>query len=139
VNTTTQVPRIGIGVIILREGLVLLGRRTGSHGAGTWALPGGHLEFEESIEECARRETLEETGLRLLSVSHAAFTNDIMKSEGKHYVTLFVKAVAEPGEPQILEPHKCQEWAWFPWSRLPSALFLPLHNLLAQGYNPGAA
>ncbi|MEO7108781.1 MAG: NUDIX domain-containing protein [Rhodoferax sp.] len=36
---------VGIGVIIVRHGLVLLGQRIGSHGAGTWALPGGHLEF----------------------------------------------------------------------------------------------
>ena len=56
-------PRVGIGVIVMRNGLVLLGERIGAHGAGTWALPGGHLEFGESVEQCARREVWEETGL----------------------------------------------------------------------------
>jgi 8-oxo-dGTP diphosphatase len=128
---------VGVGVVIVRDGQVLLGKRMGSHGAGTWALPGGHLEFGETPEACARRETLEETGLRLRSVVPAAYTNDIMQAEGMHYVTLFVQAVPEPGEPQVLEPLKCEQWTWCDWSRLPSPLFLPLENLVAQGYVPG--
>ena len=66
--------RVGVGVIVVRGGLVLLGQRLGSHGAGTWALPGGNLEFGESVEACARRELLEETGLHLTSVRPAPFS-----------------------------------------------------------------
>jgi len=57
---------------------------------GTWALPGGHLEFNESIEACAEREVLEETGLNVGHFRFLTATNDIMLAEGKHYVTLFV-------------------------------------------------
>src|SRR5205085_103309 len=49
-------PAVGVSVILLRGGLVLLGQRLASHGAGTWQFPGGHLEFGEAIEDCARRE-----------------------------------------------------------------------------------
>lgn len=38
-------PRIGVGVLIFRDGKLLLGKRRGSHGAGDWSAPGGHLEF----------------------------------------------------------------------------------------------
>ncbi|WP_134596929.1 NUDIX domain-containing protein, partial [Pseudomonas aeruginosa] len=38
-------PQVGVGVLILRDGKVLLGRRKGSHGAGCWSAPGGHLEL----------------------------------------------------------------------------------------------
>jgi len=118
---------------------VLLGKRKGSHGAGTWALPGGHLEFGESVDDCARLETEEETGLRLKSIKPGPYTNDVMASEVKHYVTVYVQAIPEAGEPQILEPEKCDGWAWFRWAELPENLFLPLKNLLNQGFSPNEA
>ncbi|KAF6793786.1 Nudix hydrolase 1, partial [Colletotrichum musicola] len=55
-------PRVGVAAIIQRkDGRVVVGKRQSSHGAGTWQLPGGHLEFGESFFDCAARETLEET------------------------------------------------------------------------------
>ena len=128
-------PRVGVGAIIVRQGQVLLGLRKGSHGSGTWALVGGHLEFGESVEQCARREVLEETGLEIQSLSHGTYSNDVF--EGKHYVTLFVVARSEAGEPRVLEPEKCVEWKWFRWSELPEPLFQPLASIHGAGYVPG--
>ena len=51
-------PLIGVAVIVIKENRVLLGKRKNSHDSGTWAFPGGHLEFKESIKDCARREVL---------------------------------------------------------------------------------
>ena len=49
-------PLIGLGVIIVNPAdKILLGLRKGSHGAGEWSLPGGHLEWNESFEECSRK------------------------------------------------------------------------------------
>jgi 8-oxo-dGTP diphosphatase len=132
-------PQVGVGVIIVRDGLVLLGERIGSHGAGTWALPGGHLEFGESIENCARRETEEETGLILCQITQAPYTNDVMPAEDKHYVTVFVQARALTGEAKLLEPNKCRGWKWFNWSALPENLFKPLKTLVEHGYVPDIA
>lgn len=124
--------RVGVAAVILREGRILLGERIGAHGANTWATPGGHLEFGESIEECAERETLEETGLSVSSFKKLAFTNDVFEKEGKHYVTLFVVASCPEGEPQVVEPDKCKQWQWFELDKLPDPLFLPLTNLLKE-------
>ena len=133
---TEDRPRIGIGVIVCRDGKVLVGKRKSSHGAGSWAFPGGHLEFGESIFDCAIREVKEETGLTVTNLVNGPYTNDIFLKEAKHYVTIFVLADCEEGEARILEPEKCEEWGWFPWNALPLPRFLSLQNLLEQGYRP---
>ena len=58
-------PKVGVGVAVFQEGRILLGKRKGAHGDGEWGFPGGHLELGETVEECARRELFEETGMQV--------------------------------------------------------------------------
>ncbi len=51
------------GVVLLRGDRVLWVRRAGEPFRGAWSLPSGFLEWDESIRDCAIRETLEETGI----------------------------------------------------------------------------
>jgi 8-oxo-dGTP diphosphatase len=44
-----NLPKVGIGVVVVKEGKILLGKRKGSHGNGEYAGPGGHLEYLESF------------------------------------------------------------------------------------------
>lgn len=125
---------VGVGVVIRRDGKLLLGKRRGSHGAATWGLPGGHLDPGETIEECARRETAEETGLQIASTANIGFTNDIFEAENRQYVTLFVEAVDPGGTPQLLEPDKCESWEWFSPDQLPEDLFIPFQSFVSQGH-----
>ena len=136
---SAQAPKVGVGVIVMRDGLVLLGQRQGSHGAGTWALPGGHLEFGETVAQCAIREVREETGLDIHLLSPAPYTNDVLAEEGLHYVTLFVVGISAQGEPKLMEPSKCLAWRWFRWSEMPNPLFQPLQTLLRSGFVPQSA
>lgn len=126
-------PKVGVSVLLMREdGKILLGLRQNAHGAGTWGLPGGHLEFGESFAACAAREILEETGLELLNVGMYSITNDTFETENKHYVTIFMISNQFVGEVQLLEPEYCACWQWFDTDELPENLFLPLQNLLAM-------
>ena len=133
---TDSRPLIGVGVLVVRDGRVLLGERRGAHGAGSWAPPGGHLEFGESVEACARREVREETGLEIIDVREAPYTSDVFEVEHKHYITLFVTARATAGEPELREPLKCVRWSWHYWAELPRPLFAPLATLHARGFVP---
>jgi 8-oxo-dGTP diphosphatase len=125
---------VGVGVLVIRNGKVLLGRRRGSHGAGTWSAPGGRLEYGESVEDCARRELLEEAGLELGAATLGPYTNDVFAEVQEHYLTLFVLAGQTRGEPRNLEPHKCDGWSWFGWDEWPAPLFAPLQSLRGMGF-----
>lgn len=127
-----RVVRVGVGVIVTRDRRLLVGERVGSHGAGTWALPGGHLEYGETPESCARREVLEETGLTLGALTPVSFTSDVFEKEQRHYVTLFVQAEAAAGEARVMEPDKCRRWVWCRWEDLRSPAFRPLFAPLAS-------
>lgn len=70
-----------MGVIIIKDGKVLFGQRLNDHGAGSWSVPGGHLERNETWEDCGKRETKEETGLEIANLRFVAATNDIFKRE----------------------------------------------------------
>ena len=129
-------PRVGVAVIIEEQGRVLLIQRKGAHGAGSWSTPGGHLEFGESPEECAIRETQEEVGIEIGNVSFVTVTNDIFKESGKHYITLWMQADHLSGKPRIAAEFEVAEVGWFNWESLPSPLFIPLENLINQNSYP---
>ena len=77
-----QRPKVGVGVLVVSGSSVLLGKRRGSAGAGTWATPGGHLEFGESWAQCAVREVQEETGLTVTDVRLGMVLNVVDEPTG---------------------------------------------------------
>ena len=111
---------------------LLLGKRISAHSENSWQFPGGHLEFGETVEACARREVDEEAGICIRNISPCGYTNDVFIDAGKHYVTLFVSSDYDGGELTVMEPHKCEQWRWFHWQKLPEPLFLPIRNFLKQ-------
>lgn len=144
-------PLVGVGVAVTcaadpkLRGKFLVGSRKGSHGAGSFAFPGGHLEHGETWAACAARELAEEAGLELEGTrfDHVATTNDLMVG-GLHYVTIFmhvdVPAAVLP-RLQNLEPDKCDGWLWLSPEELRvmhrAQLFTSLHNFLNQATTRG--
>ena len=64
-HVTWRNPRMVVGTLPVESGRVFLARRAIEPGAGLWTYPGGYLEVGEAAQEGARRETEEETELRV--------------------------------------------------------------------------
>lgn len=128
----TKRPKVGIGVMILKDGKVLLAKRRGSHGAGEYAFPGGHLEYMESFENCARRETREECGIEIQDIRFQFLAN-VVTYAPKHYVHIGLVAEWKQGEPEVLEPEKADHWDWYALNALPEPLFA-LCQLACESY-----
>ena len=131
--TDTKNVRVGVGCWCFNpKGQLLLGQRLSSHGFGTWAPPGGKLEFGEDLQKCAARELQEETGIVVGANQFRQIfvTNDVFP--GDHYITLHYVVTGVSAKPQLMEHKKCAGWLWFDLDKLPTNLFLSAQNLLNQ-------
>ncbi len=109
----TGITKVGIGVALFKGNFILLGKRKGSHGAGEWALPGGHLDYMESFEDTAKRELVEELGTDVkYGPLHVVSVINLTEYDPKHYIDIGMAADYISGEPEIMELDKCEEWRW---------------------------
>ncbi len=134
-NNMEYQTKVGVGVMIFKDGKVLIGKRKGSHGNGEYAFPGGHLEYLESFENCVRRETREECGVEIKNIRFINVAN-IIEYRPKHYVNILLAADWESGEPEVLELHKCESWGWYDFDNLPTPLFTLCHTGI-ESYKTG--
>lgn len=115
-------PRVGIGIMIFKNGKTLMHQRKGSHGDREFSFPGGHLEFDESFKQCAIRETKEESGIEIKNIKFLFLAN-VKKYSGKHYVHIGLTANWKSGQPENLEPEKSTDWFWANPKEPPEPLF----------------
>jgi 8-oxo-dGTP diphosphatase len=130
-NEAPKSANVGVAVLVRRGDQIILLKRQGSHGAGTWSTPGGHIDFGETPEACGIRETREEVGLEIGQLRFIGLTNDVFESDQKHYITIWMEADYAGGEARINAPREMTEVAWFALNALPEPLFLPVANLIA--------
>lgn len=127
------VPRVGVGVVVRRDGRYLLGLRQGRRGSGSWSTPGGEVLASETVLACAVRELREETDL-LAEHPRVVGQSVNVLDDGTRWYSVFVSVeVRADNEPRLLEPAKCQVWGWFEPSLLPEPLFPPVAALMGPG------
>lgn len=117
-----NIVKVGVGVFVMKEGKVLLGKRKLSHGEGEYETPGGHLEYMESFEDCAKREVREEVGIEITNI-RLLYTANLRVWKPKHYIHIEVVADWLSGEPQVMEPDKKEKWEWYKLNEIPKPLF----------------
>ena len=124
-----------VGVMIFKEDKILLGKRRGSHGHGEYSCPGGHLEYDESFEECVARETEEETGISIENIKFLSVAN-ILKHENRQDILLNFTADWDSKEHRTDPDEKIGEWHWYSLDNLPSPIFYPT-QILIDSYKTG--
>lgn len=115
-------PRVGCGVAIVRDRMLLLIRRARPPEAGCWSLPGGKIDLWERTEEAARREIAEEIGVELGALRLLCIVDYVAPEEDQHWVSPAFLATDFKGEPALLEPEKHTGLGWFALDALPSPL-----------------
>ncbi len=116
---------MGVGVVFVRRGAVFLARRKGAHGEDSWGSAGGHLEFGETLEECARREALEELGVRVGELRVLCLSNIL--AYGRHYVDVeFLGDIGDQDPAPTAEDGSFSEYGWYPLHDPPQPLFEPM-------------
>jgi len=134
---SSNIPRVGFGIMILNENNeVLLGLRHNDpkkadselHGEGSWTMPGGKLEFQESLIEGAKREVEEECGLIVKSLEFISVSSDM--APDAHFVTIGFLCREFEGEPEAREPNEIIEWQWYDADGVPGSTFPPSRKIL---------
>ncbi len=108
--------------------------RKGTHGGGSWSVPGGHLEYGEDFVDTAKREVEEETGLKIKNLRFGAVTTTMFPEESRQSITIWILSDYQNGQPFIVEPDKCEKLEWYDFNSLPQPLFSPWTQLLESKF-----
>lgn len=116
----------GVGAMIFNDrGELLLTKRgkAAKNERGCWEIPGGSIEFGETMAEAVVREVKEEIGVDVTVVEQLIALDHLIPEENQHWVTTPFIVRMKPGQtPTILEPEKCEAIEWFAPDSLPEPL-----------------
>jgi ADP-ribose pyrophosphatase YjhB (NUDIX family) len=116
--------RIRVAVLLRKGNQVLLVRHY-KNDMKYWLLPGGGLEFGETIENCARRELMEETNLEI-EVGDFLFMNEsIPPDHHRHVVNLYYEGRILGGELKLGDDKALYEVGFVDIDQIPSLTFFP--------------
>jgi 8-oxo-dGTP diphosphatase len=108
------------GAVIVRDGLVLLGRRAKAPFAGWWEVPGGFVERGEHPADAAVREVAEELGIAIsLTGLVGIYLEPSMRGESLQVTVYEATTEATTAEP---DPAEVTDWAWFAPDDVPAEL-----------------
>ncbi len=122
---------IGCNGLIIKDNKLLLGLRKNCYGAGTYGLPGGHLEYGEKLVDGAKREILEECGITATELEYNSTLDQVRPDQ--HYIQVNFVVKKYNGNIHCVEPNKCDGWEWFDLKKLPSNIFPP-HTSIIEAF-----
>ena len=102
---------------------VLLIQRDKPPAAGSWALPGGFVEVDETLADAARRELHEETGLSVERVEQLRVFDAVDRDPRERILSVLFLAFVPHADRNIRGADDARSAAWFPLSELPELAF----------------
>lgn len=114
--------RVGCGAVIMQNDKILLLKRVRAPEAEHWGIPGGKVDWLETLEQAATREIMEEVGLRLESLELLVNVNQIDADKGEHWVAPVYLVKSFTGQAVVQEPEKHSGMDWFALDQLPAPL-----------------
>ena len=134
---------IGVGVMIMRDGKVLLGHRHEDsekadsllQGEGTWTFPGGKLDIGEKLGDCVCREAYEETSLKMDKKNLKVISVSDEFSDLAQFTTIGFMCEDFEGEARVMEPDEITQWKWFTLDSLPSPIYKPTQAMIDNYLN----
>jgi 8-oxo-dGTP diphosphatase len=133
----SETPKVGTSVILINsKNEILIGKRMGSHGAGVYSIPGGHVDKFELITDACYRELTEETGILKSDLPFLTFVDkseDMFKDINKHYITFYYYSIVDDNIKVVnTEPEKCAGWSWVHYSELPENMFCDSYAIIQK-------
>lgn len=127
-------PSVTVDVVIFtlrnRELHVLLIKRRRWPFEGRWALPGGFIEMDESLEESARRELEEETGVRDVYLEQLYTFGEPGRDPRTRVISVAYFALVQSDKQELRVSEETSEVRWFPVRELPDQLAFDHEQIL---------
>lgn len=117
---------VAVGALLInKKGEIFLSKRSqmAKNERGCWEIPGGSVEFGETLKDAIKREIEEEFDIAIEIIYQFPAADHIIPDEKQHWVpTTFIAEIKPGKEPRIVEPHKCDGIGWFALHKLPKPL-----------------
>ena len=117
---------ISVGALMFNnQGEIFLSKRSQNtkNERGCWEIPGGAVEFGETLQNAITREIKEEYGIDIILLHQLPAQNHLLPQENQHWVpSAFISKIKSGQTPKIMEPHKCDAIGWFKLNQLPEPL-----------------
>ena len=130
-------PVIGLATLFIdttvNNGEILLAERRSGKRQGWLNCPGGHFEWGETFEECAKREVKEETGMDLLECEFLTAANGLALDEDHHYVMIYMLATRWEGVAEQMEDAN-GPWQWYSLDAIPEKMLSTTLSALCAYY-----
>ncbi|HYN88740.1 MAG TPA: NUDIX domain-containing protein [Ardenticatenaceae bacterium] len=127
-------PKVAAGVLVERDGRILLGRRRWNPGMGLWYLPSGFVDYGESVVRAAAREVYEETGLTVQATELLGVWEYELGVAGLKGIVIFYRGRIVAGTAAPADD--VEELGWFEPEALPELAFESHRQIIALWQRP---